>query len=88
VGIPHFEMEKKIKMEKEKQQVIDEVSKYIDIALTPFGKPQRGVIDVEKRDPMYGGNGVVYICGNDIRKGLINYFFYRNLLNFNNYPYI
>jgi predicted GNAT family N-acyltransferase/mannose-6-phosphate isomerase-like protein (cupin superfamily) len=61
VGIPHFEMEKQLKMEKEKQQVIDEVSKYIDITLTPFGKPQRGIIDVEKRDPMYGGNGVVYM---------------------------
>lgn len=72
VGIPHFEMEKQIKMEKEKQQVIDEVSKYIDITLTPFGKPQRGVIDVEKRDPMYGGNGVVYMLSVFEKGELVN----------------
>jgi len=45
----------------EKRQVIDKVSKFADLTLTPFGKPQRGIIDVEKRDPMYGGNGVVYM---------------------------
>lgn len=72
VGIPHFEMEKRIKMEKEKQQVIDEVSKYIDITLTPFGKPQRGVIDVEKRDPMYDGNGVVYMLSVFEKGELVN----------------
>ncbi|EGK02771.1 GNAT family N-acetyltransferase [Dysgonomonas gadei] len=72
VGIPHFEMEKQIKMEKEKQQVIDEVSKYIDITLTPFGNPQRGVIDVEKRDPMYGGNGVVYMLSVFEKGELVN----------------
>lgn len=72
VGIPHFEMEKQIKMEKEKQQVVDEVSKYIDITLTPFGKPQRGVIDVEKRDPMYGGNGVVYMLSVFEKGELVN----------------
>lgn len=72
VGIPHFEMEKQIKMEKEKQQVIDEVSKYIDITLTPFGKPRRGVIDVEKRDPMYGGNGVVYMLSVFEKGELVN----------------
>ncbi|MDR1882351.1 MAG: cupin domain-containing protein [Prevotella sp.] len=60
-GVPHAKMEKQIKMENEKQQVIDAVSRYVDVALVPFGKPRRGVIDVEKRDPMYGGNGVVYM---------------------------
>lgn len=45
----------------EEQQVLDEVAKYIDITVTPFGKPQRGVISIEKRDPMYGGDGVVYM---------------------------
>lgn len=59
-------------MEKEKQQVIDEVSKYIDITLTPFGKPQRTVIDVEKRDPMYGGNGVVYMLSVFEKGELVN----------------
>lgn len=59
-------------MEKEKQQVIDEVSKYIDITLTPFGKPQRTVIDVEKRDPMYGGDGVVYMLSVFEKGELVN----------------
>lgn len=72
VGIPHFEMNKQIRMEKEKQQVIDEVSKYIDISLTPFGKPQRGVIDVEKRDPMYDGNGIVYMLSVFEKGELVN----------------
>ena len=45
----------------EEQQVLDEVAKYIDITMTPFGKPQRGVISIEKRDPMYDGDGVVYM---------------------------
>lgn len=72
VGIPHFEMNKQIRMEKEKQQVIDEVSKYIDISLTPFGKPQRGVIDVEKRNPMYDGNGIVYMLSVFEKGELVN----------------
>lgn len=59
-------------MEKDKQQVIDEVSKYIDITLTPFGKPQRTVIDVEKRNPMYGGNGVVYMLSVFEKGELVN----------------
>ncbi|MDU1889248.1 MAG: hypothetical protein E6767_01040 [Dysgonomonas sp.] len=59
-------------MEIEKQQVIDEVSKYVDITLTPFGKPQRGVIDVEKRDPMYDGNGVVYMLSIFEKGELVN----------------
>lgn len=72
VGIPHFEMKKQLKMEKEKQQVIDKVAEYIDITLTPFGKPQRGVIDVEKRDPMYDGNGVVYMLSVFEKGELVN----------------
>lgn len=59
-------------MESEKQQIIDEVSKYIDLTLTPFGKPQRGVIDVEKRDPMYDGNGVVYMLSLFEKGELVN----------------
>lgn len=72
VGMPHFEMEKRIRMEQEKQQVIDVVSKYVDITLTPFGKPQRGVIDVEKRDPMYDGEGVVYMLSIFEKGELVN----------------
>lgn len=59
-------------MENEKKQVVDTVSKYIDITLTPFGKAQRGVIDVEKRDPMYGGNGVVYMLSLFEKGELVN----------------
>jgi len=59
-------------MENEKKQVLDIVSRYIDITLTPYGEPQRGVIDVEKRDPMYGGNGVVYMLSVFEKGELVN----------------
>lgn len=45
----------------EKKQVLDTVSKYIDLTVVPFGKDTRGVLEVEKRDPMYDGNGIVYM---------------------------
>ena len=47
--------------EAEKQRVIDTLSEYIDLTVIPCGKEARTIIDVEKRDPMYGGNGVVYM---------------------------
>lgn len=75
VGIPHYKMEKQLtqyKMDNEKKHVIDTVSNYIDITLTPFGKPQRSVIDVEKRDPMYDGNGVVYMLSIFEKGELVN----------------
>lgn len=59
-------------MESEKNLVLDTVSKYVDITLTPYGKPQRTVIDVEKRDPMYGGNGVVYMLSIFEKDELVN----------------
>jgi len=59
-------------MENEKKQVLETVSKYIDITLTPFGKPQRTVIDLEKRDPMYDGNGVVYMLSIFEKGELVN----------------
>ncbi len=64
--------ENSIKMENEKKQVLESVSKYIDITLTPFGKPQRTVIDIEKRDPMYDGNGVVYMLSVFEKGELVN----------------
>ncbi len=64
--------ENSIKMENEKKQVLETVSKYIDITLTPFGKPQRTVIDIEKRDPMYDGNGVVYMLSVFEKGELVN----------------
>lgn len=59
-------------MKNEEQYVIDEVSKYIDITLTPFGKEQRSVIHVEKRDPMYNGAGVVYMLSVFEKGELVN----------------
>ena len=56
----------------EKQQILDKVSEYVDITITPFGKPQRGVIDIEKRDPMYGGAGVVYMLSIFEKDELVN----------------
>lgn len=68
VGIPHLKMKKEISLimennnwEIEKKQVLDTVSKYADLRLIPFGKDERTVIDIEKRNPMYGGCGVVYM---------------------------
>jgi len=65
-------MENNNNWETERKHVLDTVSKYIDPRLTPFGKPQRGVIDVEKRDPMYGGNGVVYMLSLFEKGELVN----------------
>ncbi len=59
-------------MENEKKQVLKKVSEYIDITLTPFGKPQREVINIEKRDPMYGGDGVVYMLSVFEKEELVN----------------
>lgn len=59
-------------MKTEKQQILETISKYIDITLTPFGKPQRGVFDIEKRDPMYGGKGVVYMLSIFEKGDLVN----------------
>ncbi len=59
-------------MENEKKQVLETVAKYIDITLTPFGKSQRTVIDIEKRDPMYDGNGVVYMLSIFEKGELVN----------------
>lgn len=56
----------------EHKEVLDIVSKYVDITLTPFGMPQRGVIGIEKRDPMYGGNGVVYMLSVFEKGELVN----------------
>lgn len=50
-----------LELDAEKKQVLDAVSKYIDLSVIPFGKEPNTVLDVEKRDPMYGGNGVVYM---------------------------
>lgn len=56
----------------EKQQVLDQVSQYIDLNVVPFGKPVNTVLDIEKRDPMYGGNGVVYMLSIFEKGALVN----------------
>jgi len=51
----------KIILSKENADVIKIVSQYIDLTVTPFGENSRTVVSVDKRDQMYGGNGVVYL---------------------------
>lgn len=58
--------------EAEKKHVLDTVSKYIDMTVVPFNKPQHTILDVEKRDPMYGGNGVVYMLSLFEKGELVN----------------
>lgn len=47
--------------EEEKKRVTEIVSRYVDLQTTPFGKHVRGPVRVDKRQPMYGGNGTVYL---------------------------
>lgn len=51
----------KAKWTLEEQAVINKVAEYIDLKAYIFGKSDRDVIKIEKRDPMYGGNGIVYM---------------------------
>lgn len=56
----------------EKKYVLETVSKYIDVTVVPFGKEVRGVLEVEKRDPMYDGDGVVYMLSLFEKGELVN----------------
>ena len=56
----------------ENQEVIDIVSKYIDIKAVSFGKEKYSVVHVEKRDPMYGGAGIVYMLSVLEKEELVN----------------
>ena len=56
----------------EEKDVLNTLSKYIDINLVPFGKDIRTVTHIEKRDPMYGGNGVVYMLSLFEKDELVN----------------
>jgi len=58
--------------EEEKKQVIETLSEYVDFKIVPCGKPERAILDVEKRDPMYGGNGVVYMLSLFEKGELVN----------------
>ena len=44
----------------ENNEVIEIVSQYLDLTVTPFGNDIRTVIRVDKREAMYNGTGVVY----------------------------
>lgn len=41
--------------------VIQEVSKYIHLYVMAFGKNERSITRIDKRENMYGGNGTVYM---------------------------
>lgn len=81
IGIPHYSLEKTINTDNnlmntnwnsEQQHILDTVAKYIDINVVPFGKPQNTILDIEKRDPMYGGNGIVYMLSVFEKGALVN----------------
>lgn len=61
-------------MENDKKQVIDALKKYLDLSVTIFGKDRKSDydFDVEKRDPMYGGAGVVYMVSLFEKGELVN----------------
>ena len=59
-------------LSKENENVIKIVSQYIDLTVTPFGETPRTVVKIDKRDPMYGGNGVVYLLQMFDKDELIN----------------
>jgi oxalate decarboxylase/phosphoglucose isomerase-like protein (cupin superfamily) len=45
----------------ENNKVIEIVSQYLDLTVTPFGNEVRSVVRVDKREAMYNGNGTVYL---------------------------
>lgn len=67
----------------EKEKVIAKISEYIDLKAIPFGKPENGLLEIVKRDPMYGGKGVVYMLSLFAAGELVNNRFaqYMVLLN-------
>lgn len=61
-------------MENDKKQVIEALKNHLDLSVTVFGKEQRSgyEFEVEKRDPMYGGAGVVYMVSLFEKGELVN----------------
>lgn len=75
VGIPHIQMEKSLAntiWSEEETFVLNTVKEYIDIEVYPFNKPSNQVLSIEKRDPMYGGNGTVYMLSVFQKGELVN----------------
>lgn len=52
--------------------VMQEVSKYIHLYVMPFGKEERTVARIDKRENMYGGNGTVHMIQMFEQKELAN----------------
>ena len=48
-------------LETDNNEVVEIISKYINLSVTPFGQATRTVVRVDKRSLMYGGNGIVYL---------------------------
>lgn len=45
----------------ENNKVIETISQYLDLTVTPFGNEVRSVVRIDKREAMYNGNGTVYL---------------------------
>ena len=43
------------------EKLIEIVSQYIDLKVIPYGQATRTQIKIDTRNPMYGGNGIVYL---------------------------
>jgi len=56
----------------ENNKVIEIVSQYLDLTVTPFGNEVRSVVRVDKREAMYNGNGTVYLLQMFGIEGLVN----------------
>lgn len=52
--------------------VIQEVSKYIHLYVMPFGKEERTITRIDKRESMYGGKGTVHMIQMFKEKELAN----------------
>ncbi|KFF28673.1 hypothetical protein IQ37_09835 [Chryseobacterium piperi] len=52
--------------------VIQEVSKYIHLYVMPFGKDERTITRIDRRENMYGGSGTVYMIHMFDQKELAN----------------
>lgn len=56
----------------EEKYILDLVSKYIDLSVIESEKPMRTFVKIDKRDLMYGGNGVVYLLQMFNKENLAN----------------
>lgn len=53
-------------------ELIEIVSSYIDLSVTPFGQPVRSVVRIDHRPKMYNGTGTVYLLQMFDVKELVN----------------